>query len=64
MANINKAKFSGLPVRLPSAVLLNQFHDCVEPIFNQIGKLTLHIDKLIEARDLLLPKLMNGEIAV
>lgn len=64
MANVNKAKFSGLPVVIPPEKLLEVFHESVLPIFSQILTLSLSIEKLSEARDLLLPKLMNGEIAV
>ncbi len=64
MANVNKAKFSGLPVVIPPEKLLEVFHESVLPIFSQILTLSLSIEKLAEARDLLLPKLMNGEIAV
>jgi type I restriction enzyme S subunit len=64
MANVNKAKFSGLPVIIPSTKLLESFHEIVAPIFGQIETLATSSHKLSEARDLLLPKLMSGEIAV
>lgn len=64
MANVNKAKFSGLPVIIPSTKLLESFHEIVAPIFGQIETLATYSYKLSEARDILLPKLMNGEIAV
>ena len=41
--------------------LLNEY---VEPIFTQITNLKLQNQKLKAARDLLLPRLMSGEIAV
>lgn len=49
---------------LPPDVLRNEFEQEVEPIFKQCQVLNKQNDKLEEARDLLLPKLMNGEIAV
>ncbi len=64
MANVNKAKFSGLPVFLPNNKLLESFHDVVEPVFLQIKTLASYNRQLAKARDLLLPKLMSGEIAV
>lgn len=64
MANVNKAKFSGLPVIIPPEQLLEVFHEAVLPVFSQILTLSLSSEKLAEARDLLLPKLMSGEIAV
>ena len=48
----------------PSARLRRLFDAAVEPIFGQRTKLENYNQKLAEARDLLLPRLMNGEIAV
>lgn len=64
MANVNKAKFSGLPVVIPPEKLLEVFEESMVPIFSQIQTLSLSSIKLSEARNLLVPKLMNGEIAV
>lgn len=48
----------------PPEKLLEAFTDHLSPIFNQIDTLIEQNSKLSNARDLLLPKLMNGEIAV
>lgn len=64
MANVNKAKFASLPILLPSKSLLNSFHGAVSTSFEQVSVLLSTNEKLIKARDLLLPKLMNGELAV
>jgi type I restriction enzyme S subunit len=64
MGNINKTKFSELSIILPSESLLSQFQQYVEPNFNQIKTLSIINQKLRSARDLLLPKLMNGELPV
>lgn len=48
----------------PSAKVGWRFEDEVTPIFAQVQKLTDWIEKLARARDLLLPKLMSGAIAV
>jgi type I restriction enzyme, S subunit len=40
------------------------FHETVEANFQQIANLEKQIERLAKARDLLLPKLMNGEVAV
>ena len=45
-------------------VLLREFEDQVSQIDRQIGNLTAQVEKLAQARDLLLPRLMNGEITV
>ena len=64
MANVNKSKFEGLPVVVPPESLLLSFSDYVLPMFDQIEKLAVTNIRLVKARDLLLPKLMSGEIAV
>lgn len=48
----------------PSNEIRKKFYEVVLPIFDKIDVLTKQNDKLIEARDRLLPKLMNGEIEV
>ena len=53
---------AALPV--PPRILLDQFHETAEPKFRLICKLDQQNQKLSQARDLLLPRLMNGEIAV
>lgn len=52
------------PLLLPSKSILRQFLDTVAPIHDQTDKLNEMNAKLRTARDLLLPRLMNGEIAV
>lgn len=52
------------PVAVPPAGLLRSFSDIIEPITFQLGNLCFQNSKLREARDLLLPKLMSGQIAV
>lgn len=64
MANVNKGKFEGMPVIVPSEKLLEQFHEFCSDIFEQIKTLSLQNQKLAAARDILLPRLMNGEVAV
>ncbi len=44
--------------------LCAQFEQQVKPIFNLIKNLKLENQKLAQARDLLLPRLMNGTIQV
>ena len=51
-------------VLLPPERLLAAFDETAVPIFQQLGNLTLQNQKLRAARDLLLPRLMSGEIAV
>lgn len=48
---------------IPPTALLRLFHESTEPSFRLISKLDQQSHKLALARDLLLPRLMNGEIA-
>lgn len=52
------------PVPLPPDGLLRAFNDFIEPILNQLKTFAFANKRLGAGRDLLLPKLMNGEIAV
>lgn len=49
---------------LPPSRILHSFIDAVTPMHEQLSKLGEMIQKLRTTRDLLLPKLMSGEIAV
>lgn len=51
-------------VPLPPSGLLSNFDDVIQPIIAQLKSLTFANQKLRAARDLLLPRLMSGEIAV
>jgi type I restriction enzyme S subunit len=48
----------------PSGRMRRFFNEFVDPMFAQRATLTSYNQKLAQARDLLLPRLMNGEIAV
>jgi len=64
MTNINKNKFENIKINIPSENVLAEFYQTVNPIFNQIALLIDQNQKLAQARDLLLPRLMSGEIEV
>jgi type I restriction enzyme S subunit len=51
-------------VAVPPSGLLSPFNGIVESITEQLKTLTFQTQKLRAARDLLLPRLMSGEIAV
>ena len=55
---------SGMKLLCPNAEILVQFEKVVDPYFSMIELLRKQIESLTEARDMLLPKLMNGEIEV
>ena len=48
----------------PPVQLRRLFNEAVEPMFSQRTTLEIHNEKLAQARDLLLPRLMNGEVSV
>jgi type I restriction enzyme S subunit len=48
----------------PPDGLLSVFNDVIFPIARQCRTLALQIRALVQARDLVLPRLMNGEITV
>ena len=64
MANVNKSKLSNIKVIIPPVLMLEQFASVLTPQFDQIEKLALMNLRLAKARSILLPRLMNGEIAV
>ena len=49
---------------VPAKPVLQQFYETAEPLFNLMESLQQMNQKLRSARDLLLPRLMSGEIAV
>ena len=51
-------------VLVPSRRLTAEFDEFARPIFDQIDRLTFQNQKLRAGRDLLLPRLMSGEMAV
>ena len=63
--NLNTHYVGRQLVLLPKEqVLLTNFTEAVEPLFDQIFLLAQSNMRLSEARDLLLPRLLNGEISV
>jgi type I restriction enzyme S subunit len=51
-------------VLVPSKTLLKTFNVTIEPILAQLKTLALQTKKAQQARDLLLPRLMSGEVSV
>ena len=51
-----------LPVILPSTELLKSFDEQVKPSFEMIETLNTYSEQLTKARDLLLPRLMDGRL--
>ena len=62
MTNVNKSKFESIEILIPAKSICNLYNDAVKQSFRSIKALSSQIRLLTEARDRLLPKLMNGEI--
>ena len=56
--------FERAKILVPSPVLSNAFNEFAEPLLTEAHNLRAQNQKLRAARDLLLPRLMSGEIAV
>lgn len=61
---ITKGSFKTFPFVVPERLLLDKYRAATEPIENQISILEQQIRNLTNLRDLLLPKLVNGDIDV
>ena len=59
---ISKGRFRAMDIVIPEAALLQKFSDTTSDIVRQVSLLKRSTLQLGQARDLLLPRLMNGEI--
>ena len=64
LKNINQKMLKKINVIIPEKKVLEKFNQIVQPIFNKITLTNKENEYLKELRDLLLPKLMSGEIRV
>jgi type I restriction enzyme S subunit len=62
--NLSQEVIKKLEFLLPSYQTLDQYHDTVAPLFEQLAVLSQQNKALAHARDLLLPKLMSGQLDV
>ena len=63
-AAIKKQDLSRVRLMQPDDEVTHRFMDLIEPVDSKIKKLHLMIESLSQARDLLLPRLMSGELTV
>lgn len=63
-ARVARRELVSLPLLSPSMQMQRQFREAVEPLYQQRSNLYRQNDKLRAVRDLLLPRLMRGDIAV
>lgn len=62
--NLSQEMIRKINFLMPPKSLLSEFDECVGALFRQMAALTQYNEKLAQARDLLLPRLMSGEIEV
>lgn len=62
MKHIQRGKLKEVKVNTPTSNIMKEFEKITEPIRNQILNKKKQILDLIQSRDRLLPKLMNGEL--
>jgi type I restriction enzyme S subunit len=63
-AAVTKKELLGQPMLTPTDSLINAYEDFSSPVDSQIEDLVRQDEQLTKARDLLLPRLMSGEIEV
>ena len=61
---IRKTDLLGIPLLTPAASVIGKFEEIANPIFSELKNLTLKNTNLRQTRDLLLPKLISGEIDI
>ena len=64
MKHIRKSALDKVSCMIPNTYILKQFETMIHPMFEQIGVLQRQINEAMNARVLLLPRLMSGEIEV
>ena len=63
-AKISQANLQSIPVIIPSSAKLNEYNHLVEPLFALYRKNVEENRTLASIRDVLLPKLMTGQISI
>jgi type I restriction enzyme S subunit len=61
---LNRNQAYSLPLLIPTAAILQKFSNFIEPLFSQTRNLRIRNQNLRQTRDLLLPKLISGELDV
>jgi type I restriction enzyme, S subunit len=62
MHHIKRSALEQVFTLLPPAVVRNRFETLVEPMHQQLITLTKHVQNLRRTRDLLLPRLLSGDV--
>lgn len=64
MTNVNKNKFDNIEILKPNNDLLQTFSKIIAPFFEEVKILSIKNESLKQTRDILLPRLISGEINV
>jgi len=62
MHHIKRSALDQVFTLLPPAILRKRFEVFVEPMHQQLITLTKHVENLRRTRDLLLPRLLSGQV--
>ena len=62
MKHIRKGALENVSTLIPNAVILDEFESTVATMLKQISVLQRQTTNVVKARDILLPRLMNGEL--
>ena len=63
-SEISKKAFRPIPVTVPSDEVLSEYDGLIRPLYNRIVANTIESGNLAYLRDILLPKLVSGELSV
>jgi type I restriction enzyme S subunit len=64
MGNVNKGKFEAMELVAPPVELLVEYQSIAQPMFEEILTLSRQIQNLRRTRDLLLPRLLSGQVTL
>lgn len=64
MTNLSKGKFQSLRLAYPHPIIIDKFHHMTRPMFNEIRLLQHKNKNLIKTRDLLLQRIISGDLDV
>lgn len=62
IVGISRDEIGNIKAKIPTEEQIKYFHNVQKPIFNKIENIRIENRVLVDMRDTLLPKLMNGEI--
>lgn len=64
MPMLNRNVLHALPTRIPPMKVVEAFDSIVAPVFDSMSALRAWTNSVVQLRDLLLPKLVTGQIDV